>query len=196
MTLLGITGGVGMGKSTSASLLQQRGVPVVDTDDLARQVVEPGQPALKEIEANFGGHVIGPDGGLRRDELAKVVFAEDAGRRRLEDILHPRIRELWRTQVAGWRAENKPLGAVIIPLLFETAAEKEFDAIICVACSSRSQMERLRQRGWTEDQSTQRIAAQWPTQKKMDLAGFVIWTEPAVAAHAAQLDRILVRWRK
>src|SRR5688572_13172046 len=127
MILLGLTGGVGMGKSTSASLLKQRGVAVVDTDDLAREVVEPGQPALKEIEATFGKHVIGSDGALRRDELAKIVFTDDAGRQKLEAILHPRIRELWLKQVEAWRAESKPIGAVIIPLLFETAAEKEFD---------------------------------------------------------------------
>lgn len=196
MILIGLTGGVGMGKSTSATLLQQRGVMVVDTDDLARQVVECGQPALQEIEASFGRHVIGPDGALRRDELAKMVFADDAGRRKLEEILHPRIRDLWRTQVAVWRAENKSTAAVIIPLLFETAAEKEFDAIVCVACSSSSQRERLLKRGWTDEQIAQRIAAQWPMQKKMDLAHFVVWTEPNVETHAAQLDRILAHWRQ
>src|SRR5688572_17244036 len=196
MILLGLTGGIGMGKSTSASLLKQRGVAVVDTDDLAREIVEPGQPALKEIEATFGTQVIGSDGALRRDELAKVVFADDAGRKKLEAILHPRIRELWLKQVEVWRATNKPVSAVIIPLLFETTAEKEFDAIICVACSNASQRERLQKRGWTEDQITQRIAAQWPTQKKMDLSHYVVWTEPNVEAHAAQLDRILELCRK
>jgi len=196
MILLGLTGGIGMGKSTSASLLKQRGVAVVDTDDLAREVVEPGQSALKEIEATFGKPVIGPDGALRRDELAKIVFADDTGRQKLEAILHPRIRELWLKQVEVWRATNKPVGAVIIPLLFETTAEKEFDAIVCVACSNASQRERLQKRGWTEDQITQRIAAQWPTQKKMDLSHYVVWTEPNVEAHAAQLDRILELCRK
>ena len=140
--------------------------------------------------------MIGSDGALRRDELAKIVFADDAGRHKLEAILHPRIRELWLRQVATWRSEEKPVGAVIIPLLFETAAEIEFDAIICVACSSASQRERLRKRGWTEDQITQRIAAQWPTQKKMDLSHFVVWTEPNVDAHGDQLDRILALWKK
>lgn len=196
MTLIGITGGVGMGKSTSATLLQQRGVAVVDTDDLARQVVEPGQPALREVAKAFGPEVIGPDGSLRREVLAKLVFGNDAKRRELEAILHPRIRELWQAQAAAWRGEGRAIGVVIIPLLFETAAEKEFDAVVCVACSSASQQERLRKRGWSEDQIRQRIAAQWPTQKKMDLSQFVIWTEPGMDVHAAQLDRVLTRWKK
>jgi dephospho-CoA kinase len=196
MILLGLTGGVGMGKSTSATLLAQHGVQVVDTDDLARQVVEPGQPALREIEEAFGGQVIAADGGLQRESMARLVFSNDEKRRELEAILHPRIRERWQARATGWRAENQRIGAVIIPLLFETAAEREFDAIICVACSGASERERLRKRGWTDDQITQRIAAQWPTQKKMDLANFVVWTEPGVEVHRAQLERMLARWKQ
>src|SRR5512137_799134 len=109
MRVLGLTGGVGMGKSTSAQLLCDRGVPVVDTDDLARQVVAPGQPALAEVREAFGADVVGPDGQLRRDELAQRVFADAAARTRLEQILHPRIRALWRAQVETWRTEGRPL---------------------------------------------------------------------------------------
>ena len=82
MKLLGLTGGIGMGKSASAQLFRARGVPVVDTDDLARQVVEPGQPALAEVREVFGAEVLGPTGQLRRDELARRVFADPAARTR------------------------------------------------------------------------------------------------------------------
>src|SRR5262249_29213243 len=102
MTLLGLTGGVGMGKSTAATLLTQMAVPVIDTDSLARQLVEPGQPALAEIQAAFGANVIGPDGRLRRDQLAQRVFSNEPDRRELEDILHPRIRALWKKQAEQW----------------------------------------------------------------------------------------------
>jgi dephospho-CoA kinase len=189
--LLGLTGGIGMGKSTADQLLRQRGVPVVDTDLLARDVVAPGQPALDEIQRVFGAGLIGPDGQLRRDSLARRVFPDPAARKTLEQILHPRIRELWRKEVETWRAEGRPLSVVVIPLLFETNAQNELDATICVACSSATQHERLLARGWSADQIEQRIRAQWPIEQKIAKADYVIWTEAGLDVHAAQLDRIL-----
>jgi dephospho-CoA kinase len=196
MTLIGLTGGIGMGKSTSASLLKLRGIPNVDTDVLARQVVERRQPALEEIRRVFGENVIAADGELRRGELARLVFGDDAKRRQLEAILHPRIRELWLAQVASWRNQQKPMSVVVIPLLFETDAASQFDNVICVACSIASQRKRLQARGWNDEQIDQRLAAQWPVQKKMDLSDFVVWTEPDPGTHAAQLERILGHLRK
>src|ERR1041385_1894920 len=134
MKVFGLTGSAGMGKSAATEALVRRGVPVVDTDVLARRIVEPGEPALQEIQEAFGKKVVGPDGRLRRDELAAVAFASADARRRLEQITHPRIRELWRRQLADWRAETRPLAVVVIPLLFETGAEAELDAVICIAC--------------------------------------------------------------
>jgi dephospho-CoA kinase len=191
MKVLGLTGGIGMGKSTSAQLCRARGVPVVDTDDLARQVVEPGQPALAEVLAALGPQFAGPDGRLRRDELARRVFADPAARQRLEEILHPRIRALWRAQVETWRAEGRPLVVVVIPLLFETKAEAEVDATICVACSAATQQQRLRARGWSTEQIQQRLQAQWPVETKIERADYLVWTEAGVDVHAAQIERIL-----
>jgi len=193
MKVCGLTGGAGMGKSTAAQLLRQRGVPVVDTDELARQLVEPGQPALTEIQALFGKRVIAPDGRLRRDELAQIVFNDPAARKKLEAILHPRIRERWLAQVETWRGENCPLAVVVIPLLFETAAESQFDKIICVACSAAAQRERLLARGWTPEQIRQRLAAQWPVEQKIARADFVIWTEGAPDTCALQIDRFVAK---
>ena len=160
MILLGLTGGIGMGKSTAASLLEHMGASVVDTDHLARAVVEPGQPAMKELREAFGMQIFAADGTLLRDEMARLVFSDESKLRKLESILHPRIRDMWRKQVVEWRAQNKPIGAVVIPLLFETGAEEEFDRVVCVACSRASQRERLKARGWSEEQIAQRIAAQ------------------------------------
>jgi dephospho-CoA kinase len=193
MILLGLTGGIGMGKSTSAEILAQRGVAVVDTDQLAREVVEPGQPALEEIRREFGPAVIDAAGRLQREELARRVFSDDAARRKLEAITHPRIRERWRARAAQWRAERRPLGVVVIPLLFETGAEKELDRIVCLACTAATQRERLRARGWNDAQIEGRIRAQWPTEKKIALAHFVIWSETTLELHAAQWERILAR---
>lgn len=192
MKLLGLTGGVGMGKSTAAEHLGRRGLPVVDTDRLARELVEPGQPALAEIGEAFGPQVLDAQGRLRREVLARIVFADASRRRELERILHPRIREAWRAQVEIWRGEGRPAAVVVIPLLFETGAEGQFDATICVACTAASQRERLVARGWSEDEIARRLAAQWPIEHKMAAADFVVWTEGGVAHTAAQLDRILL----
>ena len=193
MKVCGLTGGVGMGKSTAAEFLRARGAQVVDADELARQLVQPGQPALAEIQTEFGKKVIAPDGRLRRDELARIVFADAAAREKLEAILHPRIGERWLAQIETWRGENRALAVVVIPLLFETRAESHFDKIICVACSAPAQRERLLARGWTPEQIQQRLAAQWPVEQKISRADFVVWTDGAPDTQVRQLERIFVK---
>lgn len=191
MKLFGLTGGIGMGKSTAAQFLRERGVPLIDTDDLARHVVQPGQPAVEEIRQAFGSGVIGPDGRLRREELARMVFADTAARKQLEAILHPRILKLWRAQVERWENEGKTLAVVVIPLLYETDAEDQFDAVICVACTPATQRQRLLARGWTPDQIEQRIAAQLPVEQKLARADYVVWTEGGLDIHTHQLERLI-----
>jgi dephospho-CoA kinase len=193
MKVCGLTGGVGMGKSTAAGFLGSRGAQVVDADELARQFVQPGQTALDEIQAEFGRAIVAPDGRLCRAELARIVFADAAARKKLEAILHPRIGKRWLAQIETWRGENRALAVVVIPLLFETRLESHFDAIICVACSAPVQRERLLARGWTPEQIQQRLAAQWPVEQKISRADFVVWTDGALAVPAEQLDRILTR---
>lgn len=182
-----------MGKSAVAELLRRRNVPVIDTDQLARDVVEPSQPALAEIAARLGPEVIGPDGTLKRDILADKVFSQPEARQALEQIVHPRIRTLWRRQMGLWRAHGHDLAVVVIPLLFETGAEKELDLTLCVGCSADSQRQRLLARGWSLDAVRRRISAQWPAEKKMELSTFVIWAEGGLDVSAAQLDTVLRR---
>ena len=191
MKILGLTGGVGMGKSAAAKILCAAGAQVVDTDDLARQLVGPGQPALAEIKKEFGPGIISSAGALERRELARIIFADAGARKKIEAILHPRIRERWLAQIERWRRENCKLAVVVIPLLFETRAESEFDKIICVACSAANQQKRLSERGWTATQIRQRIAAQMPVDQKIARADFVVWTDGDMAAHAWQIERIL-----
>ena len=193
MKVWGLTGGAGMGKSTAAQFLRERSLPVVDTDELAHQLVLPGRPALLEIQTAFGKSVIAPDGQLRRDELAQIVFTDPAARKKLEAILHPRIRERWLAQIEAWRGENCPLAVVVIPLLFETQAESNFDKIVCVACSATAQRERLLARGWTPEQIRQRLAAQWPVEQKIARSDFVIWTDGSPEVLAQQFERIIAR---
>lgn len=180
-----------MGKSTAGNLLLEAGYPLVDTDDLARQLVLPGQPALDEIRAVFGEGVISEAGELIRSELARIVFNDVSARLQLEAILHPRIRDAWQQSVEAWRREGRQAGFVVIPLLFETKAEGFFDGVVCVACSKVTQRQRLLARGWDELQIEARLAAQWPIEQKMNAADFVIWTDAAIEVHAAQWHRLL-----
>ncbi len=191
MKVCGLTGGVGMGKSTAVQFLRVHSAQVVDTDELARQLVRPGETALAEIQNQFGKNVIAADGQLRRDELARIVFADSHARQKLEAILHPRIREHWLAQIKNWRKENHSLAVVVIPLLFETHAESQFDKIICVACSTVNQQKRLLERGWTTEQIRQRIAAQMPVDQKIARADFMVWTDGDMDSHRQQLERIL-----
>jgi dephospho-CoA kinase len=191
MICLGITGGIAMGKSMCGEVLRSMGIPVVDTDDLARALVAPGEPSLAEIRRAFGPTVITPDGTLNRSALAQRVFASTDERATLEAILHPRIRDGWLRQTRRWKEEGQPVVAVIIPLLFETQAEAHFRATVCVSCSQVTQFGRLRARGWDPDQSRARLEAQWPVEKKMSLANFVVWTEGVIENHRAQVERII-----
>jgi dephospho-CoA kinase len=196
MQLFGVTGGVGMGKSTAGEFLRQQGVSVSDTDVIARQLVEPGQPALEEIVGRFGPSVLSAGGRLNRRELARLVFPDPAARADLEAILHPRIRAAWGAAVEDWRAAGNATGAVIIPLLFETGAAALFDAVVCLACSGASQWQRLRQRGWSDGEIRQRLEAQFPLEQKIAQSDFVVWTDTTLEAHAEQLRRILLRSRE
>jgi dephospho-CoA kinase len=193
MKVCGLTGGVGMGKSTAAGFLREHGAQIVDTDELARQLVQPGQPALDEIQAAFGKNVISSTGELKRGELAQIVFADVNARKKLEAILHPCIRERWLAQVEIWRGENRALAVVVIPLLFETQAESHFDKIICVASSAAAQRERLLARGWTPEQIEQRLAAQMPVEQKIARADFIVWTDGALEVHSRQIERIFAK---
>ena len=193
MKLLGLTGGVGMGKSTTAGFLLSLGVRVVDTDAIARELVRPGEPALVEIKNTFGKSVLTAAGELNRVALARRIFADASARHQLEAILHPRIRERWLAQVEIWRREKVLLACVVIPLLFETQAENQFEKTICVACSENSQRERLLARGWLPKQIQQRIAAQMPVEQKMARSNYVVWTEGKLTSHRQQMEGILPR---
>lgn len=193
MKLIGLTGGVGMGKSTAAGFFLQAGARVVDTDEIARELVKPGQPALTDISRQFGNSIISSNGFLNRAALAHIVFNDESALRKLEAILHPRIRQAWQSQVSQWSRENCPVAVVVIPLLYETRAEGQFDRITCVACSPASQQSRLRQRGWPEGQVQRRIAAQMPIEQKMTRAHHVIWSEGTPEVHGRQVAEILKR---
>ncbi len=191
MELFGITGGIGMGKSAAGEILRRLGIPVVDSDQLARDVVAPGTPGLLEVLRVFGPEFQDASGALCRAALGRRVFANPADLAQLNALLHPRIRAAWQAQVTAWQAAGVPRAAVIIPLLFENAYETEFHTLICIACTPATQGVRLRARGWDEAEIHRRTTAQLAVPEKMRRAHRVIWTEGSLAAHAAQWELVL-----
>ena len=188
--LVGLTGGVGMGKSTACVFLAQLGCRIIDTDEIARELVVPGSVALSEIQVAFGPVVLDQSGALNRGALANVVFTDAVARQKLEQILHPRIRAEWKQRAEDLCVAGEGCAVVAIPLLFETGAEDEFDCIVTVACSGSTQHARLAERGWSPEQIGGRIAAQKTSAEKIARADFMVWTEGAQEVHAAQVQRV------
>lgn len=190
MRLIGLTGGIGSGKSTVARMLAQRGAAVVDADLLAREVVAPGRPALAEIAAEFGESVLLPDGRLDRAALGAVVFADAARRERLNAITHPRVGALMQERIAAALASDAPLVVVDIPLLFEGARQSLFEGVLLVWVPPDVQLHRLVERdGMAEDEAQARVAAQMPIDDKRGLATWVIDNSGPLDATERQVDQ-------
>jgi dephospho-CoA kinase len=191
MHLIGVTGGIGCGKSFLTRHLQSQNMPVVDTDQVARALLQPGEDALTELHDHFGDTFFNPDGSLNRVLFSQRVFNDPEAMKWLEDLLHPRIRWFWETKVKEWTSNQEIMGVVVIPLLFETHLETRFDSIICMACSSTTQRERLLARGWSLSHIHDRLAAQWPLIQKMNASHHVIWTDAHEATTLAQWELLL-----
>jgi dephospho-CoA kinase len=158
MLVIALTGGIGSGKSAVSRHLESLGVPVIDADTLAHRMVAPGSPALQEIQAAFGDHLIDAEGRLDRAALREIVFDDPVQRKRLEAMLHPRIRQA----MEDWLAQQHALYAVlVIPLLFETGQNTLADRVLVVDCDPARQIERVAARdGLTETQIRQILDAQ------------------------------------
>ena len=191
MLRIGLTGGIGCGKSAVATWLAGHGVPVIDTDDVARAVVGPGQPALLEVRNRFGNGILAPDGTLDRARMAKIVFGDAEARSSLESILHPLIQREWTSRLSALESSGAALAVVVIPLLFEKGYQSHFDEVVTVACSPGTQRSRLLARGWTDEEIRLRNAAQWTVEAKVAAAGTVIWSEGRLSVMHRQLERVL-----
>lgn len=189
MRLIGVTGGIATGKSTVDRLLAAHGASVIDADELAREAVRPGEPALDEVAARFGREVLLPNGNLDRGRLGEVVFADPEARRDLERITHPRINELMGERIATALAGPAPLVAVDIPLLFESAREAMFEGVLLVYAPPEVQVRRLRERnGLDEAAALQRLAAQLPIDEKRDRATWIIDNSDGLDATSRAVD--------
>lgn len=190
--LVGLTGGIATGKSTVAAMFRNLGCPVIDADVLAREVVEPGEPALADIVREFGTGVLAPDGRLDRKALAAVVFADAGRRRRLEAITHPRIRERLASRLAALAGAG--FGGVVIfdaAVIVESGAYRQMDRLVVVIADEATQLARLRARdGLDEEEARRRIASQMPLAEKAKLADHVIDNSGDRAATEAQVCRV------
>jgi dephospho-CoA kinase len=144
MLKVGLTGGIGCGKSTVAKAFVKRGIPVIDADEISKSLVEPGKPALQEIAEYFGSDVIQADGSLDRAVLKKYVFDDAVALEKLESILHPEIRRQILQRMA--QESNAPYVVVDIPLLVEKNYQSLFDRIIVVDCLPQQQIQRVSKR--------------------------------------------------
>jgi dephospho-CoA kinase len=177
--LVALTGGIAAGKSTVARMFADCGATIVDADALARDAVAVGSPGLAAVVQEFGPQILTPDEALDRPALGKIVFDDEAARRRLEAIVHPEVARLSAKAFAA--AEQERPGGVIIydvPLLVEAGRKAEFDAVVVVEASDIERMNRLRnERGLTEGEAASRLAAQATNEQRRAIADFVVSTE-------------------
>ena len=174
MRVLGLTGGIGSGKSMVAQMFARLGAVVIDADQLAREVVEPGQPALQEIVASFGPDVLRADGHLDRPKLADIIFANAAERAKLDAITHPRIRARM-DELINARRSGPGVLIADIPLLYENERTKSVEKVIVVWVDAQTQLRRIRQRdGLSDEAARQRIAAQMALDEKRARADHLI----------------------
>jgi dephospho-CoA kinase len=190
--LVGLTGGIGAGKSTVSDLLAARGAVIVDADQVARAVVEPGQPALAKLVERFGSGIVDGDGRLDRAALAKLAFVDDESRRDLEAITHPAINDEFTRRVA-----EAPKGAIVVldvPLLAESeqARKRPYQTVIVVEAPRDVRLDRLEARGVTRADAEARMAAQAGDEERRKLATYVVDNSGDRAELERQIDKIWV----
>lgn len=192
---IGLTGGIACGKSTVASMLVRRGAILIDADQIAREVVLPGSPALALVAERFGQGVLQKDGSLNRKALGEIVFGDAAARKDLEGLLHPRIRTLMRERMeAAERQTPDKLVVVDVPLLFESKLAGMFEETLLVYIPRELQLVRLQARdGISLQQAERRLSAQMPIDDKRRLADEIIDNSGTIAETERQVDEYCKR---
>ena len=185
---IGLTGGIASGKSTVADMFAGLGIAVIDTDLIARDVVQPGKPALIEIRSIFGDSVFSADGTLDRSALRQQIFASDGARKQLEAILHPLIQE---ETIQRIDAASGSYIVIVVPLLADSPLREHIDRILVVDCDEDTQIERLLARDTeTEGQARRILAAQASREQRLEIADDVIHNNSTVEAISAQVSAI------
>jgi dephospho-CoA kinase len=190
--VFGLTGGFATGKSTVVARLKARGLPVVEADVLAREVVEPGSEGHARVLEAFGPEIVSASGALDRKRLGRLVFSDGAARARLESILHPLIRAAQKRKLAQLERAGEPLACYEAPLLVEVGLAAELRPLVVVTAGVQTQLARAKSRdGLDEDAARARIAAQMPLADKVALADYVIENDGSLEHARAEADRVL-----
>jgi dephospho-CoA kinase len=196
ISVFGLTGGIGSGKSTAAALFRERGVPVVDADELAREAVAVGSPGLAEVLAAFGPQVLAADGSLDRKQLGALIFGDAEARKCLNAITHPIVRRLSQERFAALDSEGVTLAGYDVPLLFEVGLDAVLRPIVVVVAREATQLERIVARdGISEEAARERLAAQLPLADKQKRADYVLYNNGTPEALGAQVDAVLEKLR-
>ena len=185
---VGLTGGIGAGKSTVADLFSKRGAVVIRSDELARQVIEPQTPGFKQVTSRFGNEIINDEGNIDRAKLAQVVFNDDGALKDLENIIHPLVRK--RTNQLMSEQTSETIIVNEIPLLLEKKMESLFDFLVIVISSEKNRLERLFQKGVSEDQAKARMAKQVNDQVRKAAADFLIVNDGNLDQLEADVQKI------
>lgn len=190
--IVGLTGGIASGKSTVTTMLRELGVHVIDADQIARQIVEPGQPALDEIVQAFGPEILDPSGRLDRTALGQKIFADATLRLKLNAITHPRIAQTMMQEAQTAANQGHPFVVYDAALLVENKIHRFLDSLIVVAVDRETQIERLLARDHiTRAEAEQRIDAQMPLEEKIAVATYVIDNQGSREATRTQTQKIL-----
>lgn len=175
MKRIGLTGGIGSGKSTVAKVLAEQGFPIIDADKIAREIVEPGQPALAELALKFGDEIINDDGSLNRQALANIAFADEESRQALNIITHPRINARTEELFAEAEAAGKEAAVWDMPLLIDQGYQDRVDTVIVVDVDAETRVKRLvEHRGLDEDDARRRIASQVDDETRRKAAHYIV----------------------
>lgn len=176
MKVIGITGNIASGKSTVARMFEALGARIIDADEIARIVVEPGAPAWEEIVSEFGRDILEPDGTINRKRLGDIVFSDEARRKRLNEITHPRIMERIRGLVRGYEKEEAPVVMIEAALIVEKGGLKDLiDTLIVVTADEETQIRRLMEgKGYSREEAVSRLGAQMPAREKMMHGDYLI----------------------
>ena len=194
MRIIGLTGGIASGKSSAAHLFEKLGAAVIDADQLAREVVQPGEEALAQIVANFGEKVLNPDGTLNRATLGEIVFADPAARRTLEGITHPAIKKRAEERLQRLKEAGTGAAFYVAPLIFEAGITSRVHEVWVVYLDRETQLERLMARdGLSREAALSRIASQMPMEEKKRLGKVVIDNRGSKEELEAQVRRL---WRE
>ena len=192
MKLIGLTGGIASGKTSVARILKRLGAAVVDADALAREVVEPGQEAWREIVATFGAEILQSNRSLDRQKLRAIIFSDPAARKRIEAIIHPRVRALAEKRIAEHAAAGQDIVVYEVPLLFEGKLHEWLRPVLLVACDVDVQKQRLRHRDGVDAATAQKhIDAQMSLEDKRRLADYVIENDGTLEDLERQVRSVL-----